>query len=192
MYLSNVAGFEFSMDNELLLGISQSDIETNAARIAQEAVGTDIVLRQEKKKERIQSYVDEEAPWHKTTLTQIDIKNIPYNPTNEEIETTLQWKKIEQEATIRKDVARLLSEDDIDKLKENVVDIVGRISNSSKDELIHYIALRRKILDIFKRSLEADDSGMYSSEGIVHDIVFPRRGDSEENCISRSQPLDHR
>ena len=176
-------GFEFSIDNELLLGISQSDIETNAARIAQEAVGTDIVLRQEKKKERIQSYVDEEAPWHKTTLTQIDIKNIPYNPTNEEIETTLQWKKIEQEAIIRKDVARLLSEDNIDKLKENVVDIVGRISNSSKDELIHYIALRRKILDIFKRSLEADDSGMYSSEGIVHDIVFPRRGDSEKTAF---------
>ena len=44
---------------------------------------------------------------------------------------------------------------------------------------LHYIALRRKILDIFGKSLEVDESGVYSSEGVVHDIVFPRRGDTE-------------
>ena len=49
----------------------------------------------------------------------------------------------------------------------------------SKNDLIHYIALRRKILDIFGKSLEVDESGTYSSEGVVHDIVFPRRGDTE-------------
>src|SRR3546814_7568146 len=44
---------------------------------------------------------------------------------------------------------------------------------------IHYIALRRKILDIFGKSLETDESGTYSSEGVVHDIIFPRKGDTD-------------
>ena len=176
-------GFEFAMDDELLLGISQSDIEVNVARIAQGAVGADIARRQEKKRETVQTYVDEDAPWHKTILNKIDLSNMPYNPTNEEIETILQQFKIAQEATIRKDVARLLSEGNLNELKDSVVEIVGRISDSSKDELIHYIALRRKILDIFGRSLETDYSGGYSSEGVVHDIVFPRRGDSERTAF---------
>jgi len=40
-------------------------------------------------------------------------------------------------------------------------------------------ALRRNILDLFGKSLELDDKGAaYSSEGVVHDIVFPRKGDT--------------
>ena len=45
--------------------------------------------------------------------------------------------------------------------------------------MIHYIALRKKILDIFKKSFEVDESGSYTSEGVVHDIVFPRKADTE-------------
>src|SRR5207253_1096953 len=33
-------------------------------------------------------------------------------------------------------------------------------------------------LELFKKSLEATD-GKYSAEGVVHDIIFPRRSDSE-------------
>ena len=172
-------GFEFAMENELFLGIAQIDIEKAAADIAQEAVGSDIALRQERKRERVQTYVDEEAPWLKTILTTIDLTGLPYNPTDEEIETRLQTEKFAQERSIKRDVARLLSETNFDTLKENVIEIIGKVSDSSKDELIHYIALRRKILDIFRKSLEVDESGSYSAEGVVHDIVFPRKGDTE-------------
>lgn len=42
------------------------------------------------------------------------------------------------------------------------------------------MALRRSVIDLFEKSLELDDSGNYSSEGVVHDIIFPRRGDSDK------------
>ena len=172
-------GFEFAMENDLLLGIAQVDIENIAAEIAQEAVGSDIALRQERKRKRIQTYVDEQAPWLKTILTNTDLTGMPYNPTNEEIETRLHTEKFAQELSIKRDVEKLLSESNFDTLKEDVIEIVGKISNSSKDELLHYIALRRKILDIFGKSLEVDESGAYSAEGVVHDIVFPRKGDTD-------------
>ena len=104
---------------------------------------------------------------------------MPYNPTNEEIQTRLQTEKFAQEVSIKRDVEKFLSEGSFDTLREDVIEIVGKISDSSRDELIHYIALRRKILDIFGKSLEVDESGTYSSEGVVHDIIFPRKGNTE-------------
>ena len=172
-------GFEFGMESELLLGIAQVDIERQAASIARNAVGTDIAFRQERKKERVQSYVDDEAPWHKSILNDVDLSGMPYKPTNEEIETRLQKEKFTQELAIRRDVARILDETNFNDVKDSVVEIVSKISGTSKDELIHYIALRKKILDLFSKSLELDESGAYSSEGVVHDIVFPRKGDTE-------------
>jgi len=172
-------GFEFQVDSDLLLGIGQTQIEHDAAGIAREAMGADITFRQERKKERVQTYVDEEAPWHKSILEDIDLSTMPYNPSNEEIEIRLQKEKFAQEVAIRQDVAKLMSETSVAKVKDSVTEIVNKVSGNSKNDLIHYIALRRTILDIFGKSLEVDESGAYSAEGVVHDIIFPRKGDSD-------------
>lgn len=173
------AGFEFQFDSDLILGIGQSEIEEAAASIAKGAVGTDISSRQEKKKLRVQSYVDTEAPWHKAILEDVDLTGMPYNPTDEEIEARLQKEKFTQEMVIKRDVAKILDESNFEDVRDAVQEIVSNISGTSKNDLIHYIALRRKILDIFGKSLEKTDSGKYSAEGVVHDIIFPRKSDTE-------------
>ena len=172
-------GFEFQMENDLLNGISQVDIEKESAVIARDAVGSDISIRQARKRERVQSYVDEEAPWHKSILNKIDLAAMPYNPSDEEIESRLQREKFAQEAQIKKEVSKLLAESNPKELKENVIKIVGKASENSKNDLIHYIALRRNILDMLGKSLEKDETGAYRSEGAVHDIIFPRKGDTD-------------
>jgi hypothetical protein len=171
-------GFEFKIENDLLHGISQVDIEKQSAQIAKEAVGTDIVGRQEKKKERFRSYVEEEAPWHKTLVETIDLSRMPLNPTKEEIETRLQHEKFMQEVQIKRDVSKILASGNLEGLEDTVKEIVEKISGTSQNDLIHYIALRRNILDLFGKSLEWDENRKYSSEGFVHDIIFPRKGDS--------------
>jgi hypothetical protein len=172
-------GFEFQMDNDVLHGIGQTQIEQHAAEIAREAMGSDITFRQQRKRARVQTYVDEQAPWHKTILEKIDLSSMPYKPSNEDIEIRLQKEKFTQEVAIRKDVARLMTETSFEDIQDSVVEVVNKVTGTSKNDLIHYIALRRTILDIFGKSLEVDESGFYSSEGVVHDIIFPRRGDSD-------------
>lgn len=172
-------GFEFRMESDIIFGIAQATIEREAAAIAKESMGDDITFRQEKKKNRVRTYVDEEAPWHKEILSKIDLSAISYNASDEEIEACLQMKKITQESEIKRDIAKLLAEKNFDNLEESVVEIVSKISGTSKNDLIHYIALRRKMLDIFGKSLEMDESGAYSTERVVHDIIFPRKGDTE-------------
>ncbi len=172
-------GFNFNKENELLLGISQNEIELAASEIARRAVGVDIIGRQEKKKEHVRSYVEELAPWHRELLSEVDLSRMPLNPSHEEIESKLQREKFKQEVSIRREVNQLLAETNIENLKANVINIVNKISGTSRNDLVHYIALRRNVLEIFKRSLELEPDGSYSSEGVVHDIVFPRRTDTE-------------
>lgn len=172
-------GFDFASENDLLLGIGQSEIEREAAGIAKESVGCELRSRQERKRERVQSYVDEQAPWHKEILSRVDLSSMPLRPTSEEIEIRLQKEKIEDEIAIKRGVEKLLSEGSLTGAEEDVLQMVGKISETSKNDLVHYIALRRKLLDIFEKSLQLDESGRYSSEGVVHDIIFPRKGDSE-------------
>lgn len=171
--------FELKAGGELLYGISEADIEKSAAEIAKQALGADITMRQQKKSERVQSYVDDEAPWHKKLLASLDLTNMPYNPSGEDIELHLQKEKYRQERQIRTEVTQVLAGGRLDTLRTNVARLVEAISESSKNDLVHYIALRKNVLDIFGKSLEVDETGAYQAEGLVHDIIFPRKGDTE-------------
>jgi hypothetical protein len=102
-----------------------------------------------------------------------------YNPSKEEIELKLQEEKHRVEIEINRKVKHLLAEGTIEDLKLNVNQLVSEISDTSKNDLIHYIALRRKVLDLFGKNLELDPEGKYYSEGAVHDIIFPRRKDTD-------------
>jgi len=171
--------FELKSGGDLLYGISESDIEKSSAEIAKEALGADITMRQQKKSERVQSYVDDDAPWHKRLLHSLDLTNMPYNPSAEDIEIHLQKEKYRQERQIRDEVTQVLAGGRLDNMRTNVARLVEAISESSKNDLVHYIALRKNVLDIFGKSLEVDETGAYQAEGLVHDIIFPRKGDTE-------------
>ena len=172
-------GFEFGLRSDMLTPVAQEDIERKAAEIARMAVGDEITMRQEKKRLWVQEYVDNDAPWHKSLLKSIDLSNISYRPSSEEMELSFQKEKFRIEADISKKVDRILEDKDIGILKENITEIVQQISESSKNDLMHYVVFRRKVLELFGRKLELDPDGRYSSEGAVHDIIFPRRKNTD-------------
>lgn len=172
-------GFEFQKENGAIYGISQADIEENAAELARVAVNSEVEARYEKKAKKVNEYVNEKAPWHVGMLSEVDLTDMPYNATEEQIETKLQKVKYDLEVKVRADVKSILEKGEIQELKEKAADIVKRISGSTKNDLAHYVALRRSVIDIFERSLEIEDDGSYSSEGVVHDVIFPRNGDSD-------------
>ncbi len=172
-------GFEFQKESDAIYGISQVDIEKNAAELARSAVNSEVQARYEKKIQKVNEYVSEKAPWHTGMLADVDLTDMPYNATDEQIETKLQKIKYEQEVQVRAEVKNILEKGEINDLKDKASDIVRRISGSTKNDLAHYIALRRSVIDLFEKSLQLEADGSYSSEGVVHDIIFPRRGDSD-------------
>ncbi len=172
--------FEFQRENDLHRGISQTEIEKKAAELTKAAVESQVISRQEAKKERIQSYVEQKAPWHRSVVRTIDISSFPTGASESDIEALLQREKYKQEVRVRGEVEAILEATDSTNLPTNVAEIVSRISESSKNDLVHYVALRKQVLDLFKRTLELDVTGAYSSEAAVHDIVFPTKRDLDD------------
>lgn len=170
-------GFDFPKDDDLLHPISQSDIERAAAQVARDALGGEITARQDKKHRQVQEYVELVAPWHRTIAGDIDLTPMPYNPTPEQIEEVFQKEKFKQEVSIRQQVERIISEANASSLEDGLPQILGQISKTSRNDLIHYIALRKHVLTLFARSFELGDDKKYPSEATVHDIIFPRKGD---------------
>jgi hypothetical protein len=172
--------FRFQTDNDLLNGISQDEIEQKAAEIAQSAVGAEIIERKRRKEARIADYVSTDAPWHRTLANEVDFDALPMRPSNQDIELHLQKKKYEKEIQTRSQVAALLKSENPDELGEKIVQLIDSISDTSKNDLIHYVSMRKCVLDLFSKSLEIDADGKHKSEGDVHDIIMRRKKDSED------------
>lgn len=174
------SAFDFQKDNDLLYGISQTQIEQGAAAIAQRAVGDEITERKARKAERIRSYVESNAPWHRTLSREVDFSGLAMNATDEDIELCLQANKFRKENQARAAVRELLANPDPEALQEKASQVVHLISEANKNDLIHYVSIRKCVLDLFAKALEKDASGRYKSEGTVHDIIIPRRTDTDE------------
>jgi hypothetical protein len=173
-------GFNFHRENDALLGISRAQIEAAAAEVARTAVGEEITTRRDRKVRQVQDYVTEHAPWHATLINQTDLSALPMNPSAADIEIHLQTEKFNQEIKARNEVADLLASNDLDALGAKVSEVVSKLSDTGKNDLIHYVSMRRCVMDLFRKSLEFDDDGKHQSEGNVHDIIVPRRRDSDD------------
>lgn len=172
--------FRFQADSDLFNGISQTQIEQRAAEIAQSVVGDQISARRERKQARIDEYVETQAPWHRTLSRDVDFSSLSMNPTSKDIELLLQKSKFEREVVTRDRVSAILNSEDNNTLHDQIAAVVASISETSKSDLIHYVSMRRCVLDLFSKALEIGPDGKYRSEGDVHDIIIQRRVDSDE------------
>lgn len=172
--------FRFQADSDLFNGISQTQIEQRAAEIAQSVVGEQISARRERKQARIDEYVETQAPWHRTLSRDVDFSSLSMNPTSKDIELLLQKSKFEREVVTRDRVSAILNSEDGESLHDQIAAVVASISETSKSDLIHYVSMRRCVLDLFERALEVGPDGKYRSEGDVHDIIIQRKADSDE------------
>ena len=162
----------------LRYGISKPQIEKMAADIAEAAVGSDIADRKQRKAAKISEYISSHAPWHRKLSADVDFSELKMQPSNQEIELHLQRKKYEKEVETRAQVEAILNaEGSID---GKIAQVIESISETSKNDLIHYVSMRKCTLDLFGKFLEIDEAGKYKSEGDVHDLIMPRKKDSDE------------
>jgi hypothetical protein len=171
--------FKFQKDNDIL-GISQTDIEEQAAELTKAAVSDQVQLRQERKREKLQAYVEGQAPWYKPLMRELDISQLLPSASESDMDTFMHREKYRQERRINQDVAKVLASADSTQLAQRARELADRVSESSKNELVHYVALRKQVLDLFKRSLEFNDDETYSKEEAVHSIIFPTKSDNQE------------
>jgi hypothetical protein len=167
-----------SKEGNLLFPFSKEEIEKKVAELTKELFEKDIKLRKNKKQERINKYVDDDAPWHKPYLKDIDTSQIQYNPTNEQIEMELHKAKFHQESKVIQQAKSILDNPEYILNENSVKDLVANISKAQMSELTHYVALRKATLGLLRKSLEIQADGKYPAESCLHNILYPTRSDS--------------
>ena len=172
-------GFSFGKNPEVSFPVGQSEIEEAVAEIAASTVESAMKIRQDKKREHIQSYVDNKAPWYKGTLSEVDISKLSYKSTDEQIETVLHADKYRRESDTKNRLAAFLASESPDQSDLNLSELVNDLSDSSKNKLAEYMVFRKHVLDLFNVSLEQGENGKYSYEGALHDIILRRKKDTD-------------
>ncbi|MBZ3934932.1 ATP-binding protein [Methanimicrococcus blatticola] len=98
----------------------------------------------------------------------------------EKINDVLYKYKGKAEYEKRKEVEKILKTNKREVLKQKNEEIFKQLDELQKDNLTSYVIHRKLILDLFEKSLELNDDGKYPFEREIHDIIFPRKTDSEK------------
>jgi hypothetical protein len=183
-YLNNNVSLEretFNFDKEkkdILYAFSEADIERKAAELTGELFSDEVNVRSDRKRDRILSYVNDEAPWHRTYIHELDLSAIPYALTDERIEMELQSIKFTKEQETKREVKDILASDD-DTFEQKISAIVSKISEAGKNDLAHYVSTRKAVLVLFEELLKRNSNGDAKLEKEIHNIIFPMTEDSE-------------
>ena len=170
-------GFTISKDEgELLSSVSEKYIEREAAYVVKNKFFEEMSRRFEEKRQRVENYVTHKAPWNRTLISDIDLESMAMGISEQEMEMRFQKAKFEREQQIWIEIKEIESrqEEETDEDFDNQVsELVGKISNSSKNDLVHYVCTRKKVIDLFDILRKRKDDGTTSLERDIHNLIYP-------------------
>lgn len=166
-------------EDDLFAEISESDIEKAAAKVVRYCFKDEVYKRLEEKKKKVSQYVAQKAPWHKFLENDIDIDSMPMSISEQEIEMKFQECKFQKEQSARNAINVLNQNQDVDSSPEVVeaqVDmILQAVTEAGKNDLIHYVCNRKRVLDLFEALRARKEDGKAHLESDIHNIIYPMR-----------------
>lgn len=169
-------GFTISKEEgDLLSSVSEKSIEREAA-IVKNKFFEEMSRRFEEKRQRVENYVTNKAPWNRTLMSDIDLESMAMGISEQELEMRFQKAKFEREQQIwieLKEIEASQEEEPDEDFDNQVSELVGKISNSSKNDLVHYVCTRKKVIDLFDILRKRKDDGSASLERDIHNLIYP-------------------
>lgn len=158
---------------------SQHDIEKAVSEKVKELFTEDVHTRSQKKIKKIHDYINQNAPWHKLYLKDLDLTNFPYNINDEIIEIELQKVKFQKEIETKTEIKRIL-ESENEEFEAKLNNVLSKITDIGKSDLTHYVCNRKVVLELLKDTLRRREDGSAQLEKEIHNIFFPMGKDSTE------------
>lgn len=171
-------GFNFGKDTDTIFDLSEQDIMKEVSRVVKDLFQVDIEKRFLEKKAKVEHYVYSTAPWNKTLLADVDMESIPVNISDFDLEMRFQKLKFEKEQNARialKDLQEKQKEesDDADSLESEVNEIMKSVTETSKNDLTHYVCQRKRIIEMFDDLRKRLETGKSHKESELHNLIFP-------------------
>lgn len=175
-------GFTISKDEgDLVSSVSEKAIEREAAYVVKNTFFEEMSRRFIEKKQRVEDYVTNKAPWNRTLMSDIDLESMAMGISEQEMEMRFQKAKFEKEQQIwieLKEIEARQDEEPEEDFDNQVSELVGKISNSSKNDLVHYVCTRKKVIDLFDLLRKRKDDGSASLERDIHNLIYPMGNNS--------------
>lgn len=163
--------------------ITMEQIEQEIMQRARAHLAPVIESVEQQKAEKISRFVQDQAPMLRAVLKYCPeaIKEIEVNTSEEKMTQTLYAYKGKTEYEIRKNSDKLLKTQakSIDEIDAQYQELTEKLEDFQKDQLAGYVVFRKMIIELLDKKLCLNKNGKYNNEDIVHDIVFPRRTDSD-------------
>jgi hypothetical protein len=163
--------------------ISMAQIEQEAVQRTRAHLAPVIESVEKQKAEKVSRFLQDKAPMLRAVVKYCPevMKEIEVNTTEEKMTQTLYAYKGKAEYEIRKSSDRLLKTQakSVDEIDAQYQELTEKLEDFQKDQLAGYVVFRKMIIELLDKKLCLNKDGKYHNEDIVHDIVFPRRTDSD-------------
>lgn len=163
------------------------ELRKHALNAVQADLGSLLQEINEAKRERIEEFIDQEAPQYrplKKCLAEF-IDTIPPTASRTAMDTALHQELSRRERELRSEGRSIIEAaanvTDYEEYAERLRSFVGRFNEIGKSALAQYVAHRKIILELLEKALSRDEStGTYPLEEVVHSLVFPMRATSDD------------
>ena len=166
--------FDFEVEN-LENNFSQEDIEKQIVEVCKKFYPEDLKSRFEDKIENVKEKLKNEMPRYQSFLAEgiekENLNNLPNKPTNKDITIYFEKIRFDKEILIW-DLTKEILDSDKD-IREKEEELFKNLHEVSKNQLVHYICLRKIILDLFQKYLELNEEWEYEKEIKIHNLIFP-------------------
>lgn len=163
--------------------VSMVQIEQEAVKRTRAHLAPIIESVEKQKAEKVSKFVQNQAPMLRAVVKYCPeaMREIEVNTTEEKMTQTLYAYKGKAEYEIRKNSDKLLKTQakSIDEIDAQYKVLTEKLEDFQKDQLAGYVVFRKMIIDLLDKKLCLNKDGKYSNEDIVHDIIFPRKADTD-------------
>lgn len=172
----------FSVDE-----IKRADIRNECVAIIQNELAEPMKTINEIKEERVQAYVQSEAPQYKILMKYSEefISKIRPEASKPEIEAALHHELYQREAKMRQESNRIIKEadkiGDYEEYRKRFAQFMEDYNEIGASALAQYVAHRRIILDFLERAItRSAGEDKFPLESVVHQLVYPMKHTSDD------------
>ena len=164
--------------------LSMQELDAEVIRHVKARLSSVLESINTRKRQMVDRYVADESPMLRAVVKHCPevLDDIELNSSNERMCEVLYSRKGKVELDIKKKSQQLLKTQasSIAEIEEEYRDIIEKLDDLQKDELAGYLVRRKLIIGLLEKKLELNTEGQYSNEDIIHDIVFPRKAESDD------------
>lgn len=167
--------------------ISMDDIISKVNENVQIYLSEYLSKVKEKKRERVHTYIKNEAPQYGHLLKYMPEEVAAIKPSLPDTKLDDELYKIKRkfDNQLKKDNREIIKTLEVgatslDSYKEKFQKQFAKISEANKASLAEYVAHRKVILELLKCGIQSDDFGKYSKEAYIHNLIYPMRRTSDE------------